>query len=132
MNQSNSNNAALGKRIIFTSLAVVASFLFTFVSLSYLLFSMTNYENYYGIFTFVLLFCESFIIVLITRRLAKDFPAITFISSALISVISLALGITLSHSLQAFPRMLATHLIFILTTVLLQIILKKKQPKSMS
>ncbi len=128
MNQSKQKPKNFLKNLIFCLIFSFFSLIGVFFLLSYLLYRIPDFENYYAAFPIVLLFLEGVLIALFCRRFSENSPLFTLLSSALISFLSIILGMILSPKWSFSPRLLAVHFLFIFGTVLLQIIFKRKQP----
>jgi len=130
MNQSNRNPSQLSKFIIFTVFFSVFSFVALFTLLSFFLYRIPNFENYYDLFPYVLLGIECGVLVLFCKRFRGKSALFALLSAVTVSSLSFLLGVIFHFDQVLILPLLARHLVFILLTVLFQILMNKSTPKN--
>ena len=129
MNQSNKKQNSFLKTILLAVICGLGIFSATFVLLSYLLFQAPNYEDFLGFFPYILLLAGSLLIAFFSQILARNFLPLSLIMSGTISIVSIILGIVFFSISENILTLVASHVVFVLTTVLFQFFMIKKSPR---
>ena len=128
MNQLKKSTESLLLRILFCFLFAFLSFSGMFLLLSYLLFRLPNFENYYFLFSPVLLIFECFFICIYCMRMRSKAVMFSVLTASLISLTSLIVGVLLGGFASFNAGKLILHALFILTNGLMQVLLQNKRP----
>lgn len=99
-----------------------------FFLLSNLIFKAPDFDEIDVYFPILLLTLEGISIVLFCRRFSARSVFFTLISSIFISLISFIIGLFVFGFAINFPKVFATHGIFIFATTVMQLLIVKKKP----
>ena len=127
MSQTNRNQSI--KTFLITVSFSLISFIVLFVALSYCLYHLPNFENYYSLFSPLLLIAEGALIVLFCRRASSNPICFTFTSALIVSVLSIVFGFSLGGANSLCLRIVVMHFVFVLAAVLFQMFFQYKKPK---
>ncbi len=128
MNQMNKNSKSGFRNFLISIVFSLLTFITLFFLLSYLLFRVPNFDDYYGFFPIVLLVLQGVITVLYCRRFRERSVYFTLLSTVAVSVCSLLVGFFCFGLFSSFAKIIAMHSVFIFASAALQLVIQRKQP----
>lgn len=129
MNHSKSIISPNASKYLSAILLSVLTFIFYFYALAFALFKLPKFDFLYNFFPILILTLESLTIAFLCRKISKKPLTLTFVSSLSVSVVSILLGFLLFRTIPFSLGLLFLHILFVVCTIVLQMIVKDKSSK---